>query len=231
MTSYSKDNSRVIVFDFDGTLVDSMGNFSKTAAQIMAKFYDCKPNWAKTQYQKTSGLPFVYQLEKIFPNNIHNLKASQAFEKQKMATYLSAPFYNGVLTTIAELKKKGYLTAISSNNNLSLIQERLTGMESLFDLVLGFRPNFLKGKDHFRWIQHCFKVETDQITFVGDSLHDAKMAHENGVQFIAKIGTFKLEDFFQIITPNLWIQNFDELPPLLESLTPKLSYQKVVSRH
>jgi phosphoglycolate phosphatase-like HAD superfamily hydrolase len=64
-------------------------------------------------------------------------------------------------------------------------------------LVLGYRPGFSKGKDHFEAVLRYFGVSPKEVLFVGDSLHDAQKAQGFGFDFIGRAGTFSRERFQQ----------------------------------
>lgn len=69
----SKDNF-LILFDFDGTLVDTMPAHSKLAAEVINKYFGINKKLAYKKYIETSGLPFEKQLEIIFPSKKHKQK-------------------------------------------------------------------------------------------------------------------------------------------------------------
>ena len=188
----------VFVFDWDGTLVDSMGGFAEIASKVIARHYGQSPSWGRERYLETSGLPFPLQLEKIFPGDARNRQATDDYDRLKMESYGKAPFFPDVRPALALLKEKGYGLAVSSNNDAALLDQKLGSLVSLFDCVAGFEPGFLKGKAHFDWIRR--KLARPNLVFIGDSLHDARMAREAGIPFFARIGTFSEEDFSGMAT-------------------------------
>ena len=76
-------SKKVVVFDFDGTVVDSMDSFADIAADVMPRYYSISGEEAKRLYLETSGIPFFQQLEQLFPNNENNDKAAHDFEETK----------------------------------------------------------------------------------------------------------------------------------------------------
>lgn len=204
-------NKRVVVFDMDGTLVDSMGNFGEIAASIISRYYGCGLAWAREQYKKTSGLPFPFQLEQFFPNNPLNAKAVLEFNREKETSYQGRPFYQDMEETLVWLKKRGVRLAVSSNNDQALVNQKLLDKAYYFDAILGYRPGFLKGKDHFTWISRLLGVSKTEIIFIGDSLHDAQMAQESQISFIGKTGTFSTQDFVKQNIADFLIKTLSEI--------------------
>ncbi|OGQ08116.1 MAG: hypothetical protein A3G32_08190 [Deltaproteobacteria bacterium RIFCSPLOWO2_12_FULL_40_28] len=209
----------VLIFDFDGTLVNSMGSFASLAAHLMGDYYGTKLEWAKKQYQLTSGLPFCEQLERIFPKHPLNFLISLIFEEYKKAFYKTYPFFPDVQEALENLKKNGYRLVVSSNNKESLIRQKLVNHLSFFDLILGYRTGFSKGPQHFNHIQNQLACNTNEMIFIGDSLHDGAMAKKCNIPFIARIGTFSSSTFKKQGIALAHIDSLNKLIPIFENKT------------
>jgi len=188
-------HKKAYIFDFDGTLVDSMDNFADIAGTVIAKHYGVSFEYAKSRYIETTGLPFCEQIELIFPNNQKNKMAVKTYEAKKLEKYFEEDFYPDVNETINFLKKRGIKVVVSSNNYQKVIDEYVEKKNVIFDSVLGYREGFAKGKDHFDFIKNTYNFENRDLVFIGDSLKDAERAYLNDIDFIAKIGLFSREDF------------------------------------
>ncbi len=190
-----KKLKKMVVFDFDGTLVNSMEAFADIAARVMPRYFDITPARARRCYLETSGLPFFQQLETLFPNHPNNKRAAEDFETIKKQSYFERPVFSDVAATIDDLRKRNVKVAVSSNNFQELVDQYIgrTGMR--FDVVMGYRDNFAKGEDHFRHIEQHYGIARDEMTFVGDSLKDGDRAAASGVSFVAKEGIFSKEEF------------------------------------
>jgi phosphoglycolate phosphatase-like HAD superfamily hydrolase len=180
----SNQRPQLFVFDFDGTLVDTMQGFADIAADVMAKTHGVEFGWAREQYLDTSGVPFFQQLERIFPTHHQNTGAAAEFEERKLEGFFSERFDDDVRSTLTELQAAGFGVAVSSNNFQHLLDEFVARESISFSIVLGARENFFKGKDHFQHIEKQLGVGPHEIIFVGDSLMDAQRAHESGVRFV-----------------------------------------------
>lgn len=191
-----KEQPKAVVFDFDGTLVDTMGDFADIASRVISKLYDVDPSSARKMYLETSGLPFFQQLEILFPDNKKNKQASKEFETNKLINFFSNKIPEDVKKTAKYLQSRGIYVVVSSNNFQHLVRKFIRQTKDVkFDLVLGCKKNFFKGKDHFNYIKKYFDLSEKEILFVGDSLKDAERAIQSGVSFIGKLGTFKRIDF------------------------------------
>ena len=62
-------NTQLLVFDLDGTLIDTMGDYADKAAALIRDHYGTPKDEARRRYFETSGVPFEQQLEQIFPGD------------------------------------------------------------------------------------------------------------------------------------------------------------------
>jgi len=207
----------MLVFDMDGTLYDTMGALNVVAQNVMHKHYGLAHAFGSELYKKTSGLPFRYQLETIFPKHAANDTASDEFESTKRTMYQKPvqPFPE-VIEHLKLWKNWGYKIAVSSNDEEANVKIKMGDDAVLVDVLLGHRPGFLKGKAHFDELQNRFGLQKDQMLFVGDSLHDGRMAAENGIPFVGRLGTFSKNEFLALNIPCDLVKDFFELHGLLQ---------------
>lgn len=187
---------KVIAFDFDGTIVDSMGAYAIRAAQILQDACAVPFEVAKTQYLRTSGLPFRVQSEIIAPNFFFHDMLDQAFTRSKEKILEQLPPEKTTRELLEWLHKQNIVCVISSNNTPELLQEFITRHDLAFDGVYGYESEtFQKGKPHITAIKEKYTCTESEILMVGDSLKDAEKARECGVDFVGKLGTFDEESF------------------------------------
>lgn len=186
------NNKPLIVFDFDGTLVNSMGNFGEIAASLLSEHFNCSLEWARQRYKETSGQPFDLQIDEIFPPSTKNDEVKLLFKEAKRKIYKDCSFYPDTLGTLQWLQKNNFTIAISSNNEQDILDTKIAEHRHFFTYILGYRNNFYKGEDHFNFIRQTW---TGDILFIGDSLHDGLICKSNNIKFIAKLGTFEREYF------------------------------------
>ena len=191
----SWDTKSVWIFDLDGTMVDSMSHFADIASRVLQEYYHVSPEIAREQYRQTSGLPFVAQVEQLFPNHPRNAAAVHAYETAKELHYFMQPLFPDARAMLAALQQRNCIVAISSNNRQELIEGYLAQHQLHPDIVCGWTPHFAKGPDHFAHIAANTKHPSSAMVFVGDSLKDAATAASEGIDFVARVGTFTAEEF------------------------------------
>jgi len=205
------ETKSAVIFDFDGTIVDSMNAFADIAAEVMPKRLKIDSATARRLYFETSGLPFFQQLEAIFPGDPANKETAEEYERLKLEGYFEEPLFDDALDTVKTLRDRGLRVAVSSNNFQHLVDQFVERRGMEFDMVLGFRDGFAKGADHFRHLETELSIPKDEIVFVGDSLKDGERAGQYGVNFIAKEGIFTREQFQEKFPGTTVIANLSEL--------------------
>lgn len=204
--------TRAYLFDFDGTLVDTMSGFADIAARVINQFNpEISRERARERYLETSGNPFFQQLEIITPGDPNNREKARIFEETKIEGFFNSFFTTEVRDTINMLRAQGHIAGIASNNFQELIDRFVANEKLDFDIVLGFREGFEKGPMHFNFVREKFCLEKEDLTFVGDSLKDAEKAFSYGIRFVGICGTFKRSDFLKVRSDIVTIQSIKEL--------------------
>ncbi|MGY5863444.1 MAG: HAD hydrolase-like protein [Candidatus Thorarchaeota archaeon] len=194
-----KIHCRAVIFDFDGTLADSMPFLEQIGVQMMMKYYQVDKDDATYKYRSTTGLPYEHQIKMNFPDHPNNDEAIEVFENLKIERIFEQELFPETITTVSELSKMGFNVFVSSSTFQPTIEEyfRRKGILDLFTSIVGYRPGFEKGADHFNHINKEFNVPFDEMVFVGDSLKDYERA-QNFCSFIGIRGMFTEERFREV---------------------------------
>jgi phosphoglycolate phosphatase-like HAD superfamily hydrolase len=212
--------TRGFLFDFDGTLVDTMEGYADIAGRLIHEYFPSIDfHRARSLYIQTSGIPFVQQIELIRPNDPLNKKIVKDFEDQKIEGFFASHVPDDARSALRALREKGFLAGVSSGNYPDLLDQYIEREKVEFDIVMGYdhTAGFEKGKPHFDFFSEKFGLTYDDITFVGDSLKDADKGYLNGVQFIGVLGLFKHEDFEKRYPGIITVSHVKEIPDLLRT--------------
>jgi len=191
------ETPKVAMFDLDGTLIDTMGGFADVAAAVMAELHGIDVATGRCRYLETSGIPFRQQLEVIAPGHAANDRASDIFEVKKRAYADTANLDSRTLRALERLRSFGMKLVVSSNSAQYFVDEFAARQAFRFDLVLGFdaTAGLAKGRPHVERTCKLLGELPPAILFCGDSIKDGELAHECGLAFVARLGTFSREDF------------------------------------
>ena len=210
---------RAVMFDLDGTLVDTMGAFADLAADVMATRHGDDRATARSRYLQTSGIPFCQQLEVIHTGDPRNAAASDEFEHRKRAVCDATMMDADTVRGLHGLRALGYKLIVSSNTGQVFVDDFARRESFTFDLALGFDPasGLAKGRPHVERACRVFGLQTSELLFCGDSLKDRELAHVCDVAFVGRLGTFTKDDFRRDDPMVLVVNNVAELPELLRS--------------
>jgi len=191
-----KISCNTVIFDFDGTLADSMPFLEQIGVQMMMKYFGVSKEDATHRYRSTTGLPYEHQVKMNYPDHPKNEDAIEEFEKLKIERIFEQQLFGDTEDTVRKLKELGIDVFVSSSTFQTTIEEyfRRLGILELFKGILGYRPGFEKGADHFNHIHSEYNIQFNEMLFVGDSLKDFERS-QGFCKFIGIAGMFSVEEF------------------------------------
>jgi phosphoglycolate phosphatase-like HAD superfamily hydrolase len=205
---------RALLCDLDGTLIDSMPTLADLATDVMEATYGTPRLLARELYLATCGLPFVKQLEEIYPGDPRNAGASDTFEARKPERCDQIRMPAETRRALERMRSFGVKIAVSSNNGLANVATFARNAAFPFDLVLGFGDGLAKGRPHLDATTRAFGVGRQEMLFVGDSLHDGEIAEREGIPFVGVATTFSPERFSLRFPRVPVLRKFSSLPDL-----------------
>jgi HAD superfamily hydrolase (TIGR01549 family) len=220
---------RVILFDWDGTLIDSLDTKVRNASILFQEILGFDRQAAATAYRRYSGIPRRQLFEAICRENglpglpeEHFQILSQRFSELNLAEFTDGKAIHLVPedtpAALTELQTGGYPLYISSSAVAEEIRlvARIHHLDGYFQEILGSAPGFNKGPEHVAYVMERQKVARDQIIFVGDEPSDIALAKSAGVYVMAKVGTYPKEQL-EAEGANRVISALQEIPELLKT--------------
>jgi phosphoglycolate phosphatase-like HAD superfamily hydrolase len=207
-----------VILDFDGTVADTMPFLVDLAARVLEARYGLPETEARRAYIETTGLPFCRQIEMIFPGSPLNQAAVEEFEGEKVRHLEDFAFFPDALPAIAEMRRVGLKVCLSSGNYEGLIEKVLGSRGLAVDLVMGYRPGFEKGPQHFRLAAATFGAPLGRTVFVGDSIRDGLAAKEAGIRFIARVGLVTRSEVERHLPGAAVVESLAEVLPFLYTI-------------
>ncbi|MCK5390496.1 MAG: HAD family hydrolase, partial [Candidatus Thorarchaeota archaeon] len=183
------------------------------------KYFGVSKKDATTRYRSTTGLPYEQQVKMNFPDHPKNEEAIEAFEKLKIDRIFEQLLFEDTEDSVGKLNQMGIDVFVSSSTFQTTINEyfRRLGILSLFKGILGYRPGFEKGADHFNHIHSEYNIQFDDMLFVGDSLKDYERS-QGFCKFIGISGMFSIEDFNSKGHSGLVVEKLSEV---ISNIVPK----------
>ena len=217
----------ILLFDWDGTLVNSLDIKVHHAGLLFAETFDLDPAEVEAAYQQHSGIPRRQLFNAICVDNGLSPLADELFvrlSKRFSAMNLEAlsnPCIQGLISSetcqaLEDLKELGYPLYVSSSADPDEVQKAAgaLGLAPYFQEIMGSSPGFTKGKPHVEYVLRIHNTLADKIAFVGDEPADIILGRDSGVTTIAKAGTFSDVDLAKV-NPDYIIASLSDLPELL----------------
>jgi phosphoglycolate phosphatase-like HAD superfamily hydrolase len=172
-----------MVFDWDGTIADTMGYKRTNFIDLLAPFAPEKRDEIRDFHITNSGLPrrflIIKTLEHICeqtPNSAEVEALSTNYTLMNLKSSINAKPFVDALEFI-QLNSEKFLLFVSSSSDpeeLTTVVAKMK-MSHYFKEILGSRPGFSKGGEHFEFIQKKYDLDKNNIVFFGDDSKDLEL--------------------------------------------------------
>ena len=215
-----KNKIELIIFDLDGTIVNSIFDISDGVNYVLTKIDRDNVSVSEVQGMIGSGVKKLIELalNDISDKDIlaESLGLFQEYYSQNLITKTRP--YDGVIKTLEQLSN--FRKAIYSNKPQDLTDKVIEGLDlnSYFDMVQGADTSKYKTKPSPEGIHYILKrlnIEPKNTIMVGDSTHDILAGKRAGVRTCAVTYGYREKEILANESPDYLIH---ELPELLSIL-------------
>jgi phosphoglycolate phosphatase len=207
--------TKVIIFDFDGTLADTIDILLSITNRLSAEFgfksatkeelaqLSNLNSWQILQY---SGISIFK-----FPLLIRRLKAELRSEVPNIQ------LFPGIKEVILELKKRGFQLGIITSNSKENVLGALAknGLQDTFTFIYS-GSTFGKHKVINKWLR-IENIHTEKVVYVGDEIRDIDAAKKTGIKVIAVGWGFNSQEALAAQNPDFLIERPQELIEIMNS--------------
>jgi phosphoglycolate phosphatase len=208
---------KVIFFDFDGTLADTLNTFVTITNGLAVKFgYNpitpdeiaVLKNLNSRQIIRNSGVSILK-----LPLLVSKIKAELNHEIQTIKSF------PGIKEALIELKSQvEHIGIISSNSkeNISVFLE-LNGLQELFDFIYTEAAIFSKSKVINKILKQE-QVKPEESIYVGDETRDIEAAKRSNVKAIAVSWGFNSKEVLAEQKPDFLVNQPGEIVDIIKKL-------------
>lgn len=211
--------TRFVIFDLDGTLVDSQETKFHSLAALWHDEFGVSVELAEAKYREISGASrrevFDYVATQTGGKRFSDTefeKISDEFTRRNIAALRNLPMVVGATDFLRNLKSRGVRTAISSSAAMNEVRGRFSGKpeENLFDEIFGTEGVFGKGPGHVGFLVQKYGIDRKSMLMVGDEPKDLELARVAGVRIALVALTHPIEKLSKL-TPDLLVRNLADL--------------------
>lgn len=211
---------KLIIYDLDGTLIDSSGDITNAINYAIAPYGVPLITVGETISMVGEGVSRL--MERVIAKE--GLSADKDFLVDRFVEYYSAhiidttTIYPGVKETLEKLNR--YKKAVISNKRETLsirILEKLD-LAKFFDVIVGSdsTPERKPSPVPVQYVLSRFGVKPDEAVIVGDSNYDIDAGKAAGIRTIAVTYGYRTLDFLR--GADFIIKSMPELVPIVEKL-------------
>ena len=206
-----------LLFDFDGTLLDTNDLIIQTFLSVLGKRYPGR-------FTKEDCLHFIGpSLKQTFDSIDETLTDELIHEYRTLNIEMHDDLvvaYDGVTETLKTLKDRGIKLAIVSTKKKDVINRGLKwmGIEGIFDVVIGL-DDVLNPKPDPEPILLALtqlNASKEEAIMIGDNFHDIEGGQNAGVRTAGVAWTAKGEEYLASFNPTYMLQHISELLQMVE---------------
>ena len=172
---------KLLLFDFDGVLVDSIDVYEKTVTDCLKKIGQPLTRGREEFLELFEGN--FYESLKQKGVNMDKFTAASVDILSKV-NYTDMKPFDAIRPVLRELTKNHPLIVISSNDSPTIKEAlRLYDFDGIFDDILG-SDFMLSKKDKILHVIRKYNVTLQDIYYIGDTTGDIKEGKQAGVQTV-----------------------------------------------
>lgn len=211
----------VILFDFDGTIMDSEQMIIGCFAYLFQKYGNIN-DFTKDVQQEVFELPLKEELAKLFPDQNTNmlLKEYTTFQKSLPGRHLVSTLPH-VKDVLKQLKQEGFVVAIVTSRLSESCQTWVDDLQidRYIDMIIGTEKYRHTKPDPDGIIEACELLNTghDSVVYIGDNVSDVKTGKNAGVYTVAFITNEEKRTKIENEKPNAVMTDIQELLDILNA--------------
>ena len=207
-----KEPYKALLFDFDGTLLDTNELIIQTFLHVLGERFPGKYN--REAVLPFLGPPLVETFNAIDPDLAEALVEAYRTHNIQLHDQMAIPF-DGVVETLYKLKDQGYKLAIVSTKRRGMIDRGLKLMEceDLFDTIIGLEDvkNAKPDPEPIQLALNRLNVAKEDALMVGDNFHDIVGGQRAGVDTAGVAWSIKGEAFLATFLPTYMLHHITDL--------------------
>ena len=207
--------TKVIIFDFDGTLADTIDILLSITNRLSAEF-----GFKSATKEELAQLSNLNSWQILQYSGISIFKFPLLIRRLKAELHSEVPhiqLFPGIKEVLLELKKRGFQLGIITSNSRENVLGALerNGLQDTFTFIYS-GSTFGKHKVINKWLR-IENIHTEKVVYVGDEIRDIDAAKKTGIKVIAVGWGFNSPQALAAQNPNFLIERPQELIEIMNS--------------
>ena len=225
---YSNSKISTILFDLDGTLIDSIPDITQALNNMRKKF--SLPPIKADAVRNIVGRGFPTTVKKILSIDNSEQEVETIYKEAYQITLTEYTQHMGkhttifpnVIDTLIDLKKQNYRTAIVTNKESkhAILTIKHLNLEPYFDLIIGGNTtnNYKPHPEPVYFAMKKLQASPENSIMIGDSKSDIQAAKAANIRSIAVTYGYNHGEPINNAQPDYIINNIGELTNLLVNI-------------
>lgn len=178
-----------IIFDLDGTLLNTLDDLSNAVNYCLEKYG--YPKRSRLEIRSFIGNGIYMLLKRALPKDIKEEELNEIFKNFKKYytdhCRINTKPYDGIIELLTYLKNNKYKMAIVSNKNDAAVKELVSYyFKDFIEAAIGAKEDVRKkpAPDTVNEAMELLKVNKENVIYVGDSEVDKQTADNAGIKCI-----------------------------------------------
>jgi phosphoglycolate phosphatase len=206
----------VIIFDFDGTLADTIDVLLSITNRLSVEFGF--KSATKEELAQLSNLT-AWQILRYSGISIFKLPLLIRRLKTELRSEIpNIQLFPGIKEVLLKLKNSGFQLGIITSNSRDnvLVSIQNNGLQDSFDFIYS-GTTFGKHKVINRWLKE-HRIKPEQVIYVGDEIRDIEAARKTRIKVIAVGWGFNSREALVAHNPDFFLESPQELIGAIHNL-------------
>ena len=210
----------LVIFDLDGTVLDTLDDLSDALNYVLEKYGFAKRTREEVRKFVGNGIKNLISLgvgETAADEQIDQMFVDFSVFYKEHCHDKTKP-YDGILPFLSELKRSGVLTSVVSNKADFAVKELVNiYFPGLFDMAVGEREGIKRkpSPDSVNEVLSAFSVRRENAVYIGDSEVDVQTAKNADLALLAVSWGFRFRDALTQAGADIIADTVDELKSYL----------------
>jgi HAD superfamily hydrolase (TIGR01509 family) len=207
---------KVIIFDFDGTLADTIDILLSITNRLSVEF-----GFKSATKEELAQLSNLNSWQILMYSGISLFKFPLLIRKLKAELRSELPniqLFPGIKEVLLELKNSGFQLGIITSNSRENVLDSIVrnGLQDTFDFIYS-STTFGKHKVINRWLNKQ-NINPEKVVYVGDEIRDIEAARKTRIKVIAVCWGFNSREALATHNPDFLMEKPQELIEVIHNL-------------